>query len=103
MSYGQAEKACENFKLWPSNPGLCGVCAWPEQDHQEKTMLQLHQERVVTEKKELDEKIVKLHKFCFGGGKTILTIDPAERDRLESQYTAMKQYSDILGKRIAAF
>ena len=67
-------------------------------------MLKPHQERVVAEKKELDEKLVKLHAFCFGSDTKIFgTLPPEERDRLESQYTVMKQYSDILGQRIAAF
>lgn len=68
--------------------------------------MQPHQERVVTEKKELDEKLGKLYEFVFGDGPgraTFKTLSPDERDRLEDQYTAMKQYSDILGKRIAAF
>ncbi len=103
MSYGQAEKPCKQFKLWPSNPGLCGICAWPESDHERKVM-QPHQERVVKEKTKLDEKIVKLHAFCFGSDTKIFgSLSPEERDRLEDQYTAMKTYSDILGKRIAAF
>jgi hypothetical protein len=66
--------------------------------------MQPHQERVVAEKKELDEKLAKLKVFVFDGDQKIFnTLDPQERDRLEDQYTAMKQYSYILGKRIAAF
>jgi hypothetical protein len=52
------------YRVWPTNPGLCGRCAWPEADHKERTMLKPHQERVVVEKRELDEKVVKLHAFC---------------------------------------
>jgi hypothetical protein len=63
-----------------------------------------HQQRVVKEKDELDEKLGKLHTFCFGNDTKVFgSLSPEERDRLESQYTAMKTYSDILGKRIAAF
>ena len=66
--------------------------------------MQPHQERVVKEKEELDEKLAKLKKFCFGPDtKTFASLSPEERDRLEDQYTAMKTYSDILGRRIAAF
>jgi crAss001_48 related protein len=66
--------------------------------------MQPHQERVIVEKKELDEKLAKLKEFCFGSNtKVFASLSPEERDRLEDQYTAMKQYSDILGKRIAAF
>jgi hypothetical protein len=103
VSYGQTEKPCDNYRLWLSNPGLCANCAWPQQDHKEKIM-QPHQQRVVEEKAQLDKKLVKLHAFCFGSDTTIFgSLSPEERDRLEDQYTAMKQYSDILGKRIAAF
>jgi hypothetical protein len=48
--------------------------------------------------------LVKLHAFCFGDNNKIFSsLDPAERDRLESQYTVMKQYSDILEERIKHF
>jgi hypothetical protein len=103
MSFGKAEKPCKVFRIWPINPGLCGRCAWPELEHEEKPM-KPHQQRVVNEKKELDEKLTKLHAFCFGGNNKIFSaLDPSERDRLESQYSAMKQYSDILEQRIANF
>ena len=65
--------------------------------------MQPHQERVVTEKQELDEKLAKLKVFIFEDGKIFNTLAAEERDRLERQYTAMKQYSDVLGNRIAAF
>jgi hypothetical protein len=65
--------------------------------------MQPHEERVVSEKKELDEKLSKLKEFCFGGGKIFSTLHPTDRDLLEDQYTAMDQYSQILGKRIARF
>ena len=65
--------------------------------------MQPHQERVVVEKNELDEKLSKLKGFVFGDGRIFKTLDPEERNRLEDQFTAMKKYSDILGARIAAF
>jgi uncharacterized protein len=66
--------------------------------------MQPHQERVVAEKKELDEKLGKLKEFCFGSDtKIFASLDPHERDRLERQYDAMKLYSGILGERIANF
>ena len=103
MSYGQAPQACRNYKFWPANPGLCGICAWPEAGHERKAM-QPHQERVVKEKAELDEKLGKLHAFCFGHDTKIFgSLSPEERDRLERQYDAMKLYSNILAERIAAF
>lgn len=62
-----------------------------------------HEERVVTEKKELDDKLGKLHQFCFTGNAIFGSLSATDRDTLEDQYTAMKQYSDILGRRISAF
>jgi len=60
-----------------------------------------HQQRVVDEKNELDEKTQKLSEFfdndLFAG------LDEAEKDRLEQQYGVMQKYSRILGERIAAF
>lgn len=66
--------------------------------------MQPHQERVVAEKQELDDKLAKLKTFVFTGDREIFkSLDPRERDRLENQYTAMEKYSKILGERIAAF
>lgn len=33
MSYGQAEKPCDNFKHWYGNGTLCGRCAHSRTDH----------------------------------------------------------------------
>lgn len=63
--------------------------------------MQLHQERVVQEKKELDEKIGKL--LAFVGGTIFASLDDAERSRLSVQLQHMNGYSEILGQRIAAF
>ena len=61
--------------------------------------MQPHQERVVTEKAELDTKISKLDTFIHG---TIYpTLDEAERMRLMRQFCHMKDYSNVLGERIA--
>ena len=63
--------------------------------------LQPHQQRVVTENQELDDKLMKLEAFFRG---TIYpTLSQGECDRLSRQAAAMQQYSDILGERIAAF
>ena len=67
----------------------------------ETKTLQPHQERVVTEKKELDEKLSKLKSFF--DSKTFATLDPAECDRLRSQAAVMEEYSSILGARIESF
>lgn len=60
-----------------------------------------HQERVVNEKRELDEKLAKL--MAFSQTETFSGLDPAERERLTRQAGVMEQYSVILGERIAAF
>lgn len=63
--------------------------------------MQPHQERVVTEKRELDDRLEKLRAFIetpvFAG------LDPAEKGRLWQQVGVMQWYSEILGARIAAF
>lgn len=33
MSYGQAEKPCNDFKHWFGNGTLCGRCAWHRNKH----------------------------------------------------------------------
>jgi hypothetical protein len=60
-----------------------------------------HQERVVTERNELDEKRDKL--ITFIGGDIYRTLDKVEQSRLNRQLEAMTLYSNILGERIAAF
>jgi hypothetical protein len=60
-----------------------------------------HQERVIQEMKELDEKIVKLDDFRHGKLYETLPVD--ERDRLTRQYAHMKDYSNVLAERIKAF
>lgn len=61
-----------------------------------------HQERVIAEKAELDEKAHKLSDF-IGNNPVFDTLDPMEQERLKVQNDIMWQYSEILGKRIAAF
>lgn len=63
--------------------------------------MQPHQERVVTEKTELDTKRQKLTAFI--GGDTYRTLGSVEQSRLNRQLEAMTLYSNILGERIAAF
>lgn len=61
-----------------------------------------YQERVVTEKHELDDKRQKLAIFIGDGGAG-RTLDAAEQSRLSRQLEAMTLYSNALGERIAAF
>lgn len=60
-----------------------------------------HQERIVTEKQELDEKISKLGLFTTSG--VFESLEDEEKDRLERQLSIMDDYSAVLGERIAAF
>jgi hypothetical protein len=60
-----------------------------------------HQQRVVDEKAELDEKLTKLVAFFDNPLWSNLAHD--EQARLSRQSEVMREYSDILGKRIAAF
>lgn len=63
--------------------------------------MQPHQERVVNEKRELDEKLEKL--IAFFGGDVFNGLLPEDQDLMKGQATYMKQYSEILGMRIARF
>lgn len=59
------------------------------------------QERVIQEKKELDEKIEKLKKFIKNAPEKIAT--ETEMLRLEVQFTIMQSYSNILDVRIKSW
>ena len=60
------------------------------------------QQRVVDEKTELDTKAKALSEF-IGLSAMFLKLDAAEQERLREQCEVMWVYSEILGKRIAAF
>lgn len=60
-----------------------------------------HQQRVVDEKAELDSKLAKLIPFLSSDTCHALPFD--ERSRLKRQADVMREYSGILGERIAAF
>lgn len=60
-----------------------------------------HQERVVQEKKELDERLDKLK--AFFSSELYQKLDYDETVRLREQADVMKEYSDILLERIAHF
>jgi hypothetical protein len=59
------------------------------------------QKRVVAEKEELDSKIEKLSTFIHGPIYAKLPED--ERMRMMRQFCHMKDYSNVLGERIAVF
>lgn len=64
--------------------------------------LQPHQQRVVDEQAELDQKAYALSEFIKYSN-IFPTLDVAEQARLKEQNEVMWQYSEILGARIAAF
>jgi hypothetical protein len=66
--------------------------------------LQPHQQRVVDEKTELDSKLEKLLAFIGAGSGPIFSkLVGEEQQRLTTQARIMREYSDILADRIAAF
>lgn len=64
--------------------------------------MQPHQQRVVDEKKDLDEKLDKLKAF-IETSPIFKSLPIDERDRLGRQFDVMAEYSSILSQRIAAF
>lgn len=60
-----------------------------------------HQQRVVEEKRDLDERKDKLEEFFDTA--TFAQLDDSEQGRLHAQHAAMVDYSRILGDRIEAF
>ena len=60
-----------------------------------------HQQRVVDEKNELDERLAKLSEF--GKGELFESLPPSEQGRLNRQHSIMEDLSTVLGERIAAF
>jgi hypothetical protein len=69
--------------------------------HLKKEDMQPYQQRVVTEKAELDTKIQALTKFTQLS--TFEELEHGEQRRMLRQLVAMGDYSRILGERIAAF
>jgi len=60
--------------------------------------MQEFQERVITEKRELDEKLSRLSDFFRGD--IFHGLPTAEQDRMSRQAVIMHSYSDILKERI---
>lgn len=63
--------------------------------------MQPHQQRVVTELNDLDNKYEKLGIFLKG--EIYKSLDVNEQKRLADQHQVMGEYADILRDRIAAF
>ncbi len=60
-----------------------------------------YQQRVIQEKRDLDEKATRLSEF-IGLSASFEALEPAEQERLKEQCEVMWQYSEMLGQRIAA-
>jgi len=67
----------------------------------ERTM-QPHEQRVLDEKRELDERLVKLVSFITSSP-TFRSLDPEDQRLMREQRKAMLDYSDTLESRIARF
>ncbi len=69
--------------------------------------MQPHEERVVTEQKELAERLTKLRSFIGSGGSEpssiYLKLPTDEQARLKTQEFHMSMYWRVLGDRIAEF
>lgn len=63
--------------------------------------MQPFQQRVVDEKRELDDKSEKL--LAFINGEVFPTLPPGEQERMNRQWQFMNGYSGVLGERIEAF
>ena len=60
-----------------------------------------YQQRVITEKKDLDSKIERL--AAFMDGEMFNSLPNDDRSDLTAQRGAMQEYSDILASRISRF
>ena len=70
-------------------------------EQRKKHNMEAHQERVIAEKKELDERGNKLDQFILSD--RFGTLPAAEQGRMKRQLEIMGKYSEVLGERIAAF
>ena len=61
-----------------------------------------YQERVIEEKRQLDDKLFRLGQFILDSG-AYNSLPIEEVQRLNRQMKSMEDYSDVLGERIAAF
>lgn len=93
----------------PNVAGHAGYVSWSPAAQFDASHIELpavpgmapHQQRVLDEQHELAIKIAALDKFAAGPVYTTLPID--EQIRLVAQSDAMKVYSNVLLRRIAAF
>ena len=85
-----------------------GTWSWPSKTEPETVRgewrekpMKPHEQRVVTEKAQLDEKLEKLTAFTFTD--TFSALPEGEQELLKRQREIMKQYSAILDERIRSF
>ena len=81
-------------------PTMTRPTEFPLLDFKEETMKEF-QERVVEEKKQLDEKRHTLEQFFTSS--LFRELDQAEKDRLRTHHSVMGVYSEIQHQRISAF
>ena len=65
-------------------------------------MIKPHQQRVIDEKEQNDERASKLSEF-IGLSEQFKLLDAAEQERMKEQNELMWELSEILGERIKAF
>ena len=93
----------------PSDPRHTGYISWSPKEQFDKAYaerpaidgLLSHQQRVVDELAELDDKMGKLWEFFQGP--VFASLPQEERQDMEAQYTYMGLYSDTLQARINRF
>lgn len=64
--------------------------------------LEPYQERVISEQRELNDKLVKLDRF-IKAHTAFSTLDPIEQGRLRAQCCFMTGYNEVLLERIADY
>ena len=92
----------------PNCPRHAGYISWSPADVFERSYKEVpgadlppHQQRVLAERTELDDRLTKLQAFFSNPIFSGLPAD--EQDRLQKQAVAMQAYSEVLGERIANF
>jgi hypothetical protein len=104
MGYALKDRLHEEARL-DEHVRIVKESGWTPGDgagQQAASTLQPHQQRVVDEKADLDEKVGKLVSF-ISENPTFRMLSASEQDRMREQLGYMRNYSDILGERIAAF
>lgn len=89
-------------KTYPDGTTATGTAPLPDASPAIlSTTLLPHQMRVVDEKTDLDNRLSKLKTFCLTP--LFQSLPTEEKQRLTEQEMHMRNYSDVLGRRIAAF